>query len=78
MYNCYFVGYSPYSNFDFNVTHKKKYNTDSTKEDVFYTFTSDNSQTIFKCGIFHHPGCGFTGYNLSLKSSVLIIVPCYH
>ena len=33
-----FVDYSPYPNFDFDVTHKKSKNNNSTKEDVFYTF----------------------------------------
>ena len=63
----YLVGYSPYSNFDLNVTHKKNKNTDSTKEDAIYTFTTGNSPNLFTCGIFHHSGCDFMGYNLLLK-----------
>ena len=54
---CYFVGYSPYSDFGFNVTHKKSKNIDSTKEDVFFNFTSGNSLNVCKCGIFHHSAC---------------------
>ena len=42
-------------------------NTGSTKEDVFYTFTSRNLLNIFKCGIFHQFECVFMGYNLLLK-----------
>ena len=58
---CSFVSYRLFSNFDFNVTHKKSKDTGSTKEDVFYTFISGNSQNIFTCVIFHHSGCVFMG-----------------
>ena len=54
---CYFVGYSPYSDVGFNVTHKKSKNIDSTKEDVFFNFTSGSSLNTCKCGIFHHSAC---------------------
>ena len=64
----YFVSYSLFSNFDFNVTHKKSKITGTTKEDVYYTFTSGNSPNIFKCGIFHHSGCVSKGYNLLPKN----------
>ena len=68
------MGYSLYENFDFNVSHKKCKNTDSTKEDVFYSFTSGNSLNIFKCVVFHHSGYNSMGYNII----VILIVPCYH
>ena len=58
---CSFVSYRLFSNFDFNVTHKKSKDTGSKKEDVFYTFISGNSQNIFTCVIFHHSGCVFMG-----------------
>ena len=58
---CCYVGYRLFSNFDFHVTHKKSKDTGSTKEDVFYTFTSGNSQNIFTCVIFHCSGCVFMG-----------------
>ena len=47
---CYFIGYSPYPKCDYNVARKKKNikkNTNSKKEDVFYTVTSRNPLNIF-------------------------------
>ena len=64
---CYFVGCSLFSNFDFSVTHKKVRTLAAQKKMYSIFFTSGNSLNIFKCDIFHHSVGVFMGYNLLLK-----------